>query len=107
MKDETIHNIQEEISKKYKANILHILNGSCMMEDFKKNEIINEKCTYIPFNEAMCWGEADEEIFSDAFIEKRVQSHNVTIEQYRNIVLNQLEPLYNAKYRQRARRAYY
>lgn len=98
MKDEVIHNIQEEISEKYQANVLHILNGSCMMEDFKKNKRINEKCTYIPFNEAMCWGEADEEIFSDMFIEKRVQSLNGTIEQYKSIVLNPLEPLLKNKF---------
>ncbi|MBL4934511.1 helix-turn-helix transcriptional regulator [Clostridium sp. YIM B02515] len=93
MKNEVIYNIQEEISEKYQANVLHILNGSCMMDEFEKNRWVNEKFTYIPFNEAMCWGEADEEIFSDSFIEKRVQSLNTTIEQYRSIVLNPLEPL--------------
>lgn len=98
MKDEVIHNIQEEISEKYQENVLHILNGSCMMEEFKKNRWVNEKSTYIPFNEAMCWGEADEEIFSDSFIEKRIQSLNTTIEQYRSTVLNLLEPLLKNKF---------
>ncbi|MTI70326.1 MAG: AraC family transcriptional regulator [Firmicutes bacterium] len=91
-------NIQEELSEKYKSNVLHILNGNCMMDKFEKNRRINEKFTYIPFNEAICWGEADEEIFSDAFIEIRVQSLNTTIEQYRSIVLNPLEPLYKNKF---------
>ncbi|WP_315069544.1 hypothetical protein [uncultured Clostridium sp.] len=98
MKNEVICNIQEEISEKYQANVLHILNGSCMMDEFQKNRWVNEKFTYIPFNEAMRWGEADEEIFSDSFIEKRVQSLNTTIEQYRNIVLNLLEPLFKNKF---------
>lgn len=98
MKNEVIYNIQEEISEKYKANVLHILNGSCMMDKFKKNRWVNEKFTYIPFNEAMCWGDADEEIFSDLFIKKRVQSLNTTVELYRSIVLNPLEPLLMDKF---------
>ena len=98
MKSEVIYNIQEEISEKYQENILHVLNGSCMMDEFKKNKWVNEKFTYIPFNEAMCWGDADEEIFSDSFIEKRVQSLNTTIEQYRSIVLKPLEPLLANKF---------
>lgn len=92
------NNIHEKISEKYKSNVLNILNGSCMMEEFKRNKWCNENFTYIPFNEAMCWGEADEDIFSDEFIEKRAQSLNSTIAQYRNIVLNPLEPLFKKNF---------
>lgn len=98
MKSEVINTIQKEICLKYEAKVLHILNGGCMMDEFQKNKWCNEKFTYVPFNEAMCWGEADEEIFSQAFIEKRIQSLNVTIEQYRNIVLKPLEPLFNNEF---------
>ncbi|ERI91923.1 transcriptional regulator, AraC family [Clostridiales bacterium oral taxon 876 str. F0540] len=98
MKGEVIYSLQEEISEKYQANVLHILNGSCMMDEFKDNKWISDKFTYIPFNEAMCWGEADEKIFSDSFIEKRVQSLNTTIEHYRSIVLYPLEPLLKDKF---------
>lgn len=98
MKNEVIKNMQQEISEKYEANVLHILNGGCMMEEFQKNKWCNEKFTYIPFNEAMCWGEADEDIFSEVFIEKRVKALNGTIEQYRNIVLNPLEQLFKSKF---------
>ena len=98
MKNEIINTIQEEIYSKYESNVLHILNGSCMMDEFKKKKWCNENFTYVSFNEAMCWGEADEEIFSQAFIEKRVQSLNGTIEQYRDIVLNPLEPLFKNEF---------
>lgn len=98
MKNQVIKNIQEEILEKYESNVLHILSGGCMMEEFEKNKWCNEKSTYIPFNEAMCWGEATEDIFSDEFIKKRAQSLNVTIAQYRSIVLNSLEPLFKNKF---------
>ena len=98
MKDEIIYKIQEQVGKRSEAKVLHILNGNCMMQDFEKNGRINEKFTYIPFNEAMCWGEADEEIFSTLFVEKRAQSLNTTIEDYRRIVLTPLEPLFNDKF---------
>ncbi|MBU5593347.1 AraC family transcriptional regulator [Clostridium sp. MSJ-4] len=98
MKDEIIYKIQEQVSEKTEAKILHILNGNCMMQDFEKNGRINEKFTYIPFNEAMCWGQADEEIFSTSFIEKRVKSLNTTMEDYKRIVLTPLEPLFKDKF---------
>lgn len=99
MKTNDIYNIQEEIFKKYEGDVLHILNGSFMMEEFKKNKWINEKYTYISFNEAMCWGEVYEDIFSDTFIKKRVQALNTTIDDYKKIVLNQLQPLLTNKFR--------
>ncbi|MFX0549771.1 hypothetical protein ACOAKC_10600 [Hathewaya histolytica] len=46
----------------------------------------------------MCWGEADKEIFSTSFIKKRVQSPNITMEDYTRIVLTPLEPLFNEEF---------
>lgn len=94
MKDETIEKIQEQVGKRYESKVLHILNGGCMLEDFKKNGRMKENFTYVPFNEAMCWGEADEEIFSAEFIKKRVNSLDTTEEDYKRIVLEPLAPLF-------------
>lgn len=94
MKNEVINTLQEELYLKYEANILHILNGSCMMKEFQKKKWWNEKFNYVSFNESMCWGEADEEIFSQAFIEKRIQSLdgiidiNGSYQRYKSIIGN-------------------
>lgn len=94
MKSQFVKDIQEIIAKKYETDVLHILNGGCMLEKFEKNNWCIEKHTYTSFNEAMCWGESAADIFSDDFVEKRVKSLNSTVEQYREIVLNPLKPLF-------------
>lgn len=98
MKDEVIYKIQQEVAEKYETKVLHILNGQCMMEDFKKNGRMKENFTYVPFNEAMCWGEASEEIFSTEFIKKRTKSLNTTEDDYKRVVLMPLEPLFKDKF---------
>ncbi len=60
MKNETIKNVQGEIERNYPLKTLHILNGLCMLDSFQKNDLMSEKAIYIPFNEAMCWGETNE-----------------------------------------------
>ncbi len=94
----TIKSVQGKIETKYSAKILHILNGSCMLSKFENNNLIKEKQTYVPFNEAMCWGETDTEIFSDSFIEKRVKSLKTTDAEYRKVVLEPLKPLFHEKF---------
>lgn len=86
--------IEQNIEQKCSGKVLHILNGSCMLEKFQKERKIRKGCTYIPFNEAMCWGGANEEIFSQAFIEKRVNALKSTREIYNEIVLEPLKPLF-------------
>ncbi|MEF9960713.1 MAG: hypothetical protein RR448_03640 [Niameybacter sp.] len=93
MNGQIIDKIQEEIEKKYHGKVLHILNGSCMLEEFKASGNIKEHWTYIPFNEAMCWGEADEVIFGEEFIKKRARSLKSTEQEYSQIVLEPLKPL--------------
>ncbi|QAA32409.1 helix-turn-helix transcriptional regulator [Clostridium manihotivorum] len=93
MKNETIKHVQSQIEKNYPSRTLHILNGMSMLQAFQESKLMNEEAVYIPFNEAMCWGEADEEIFSTEFIKKRAASLNSTPEEYKNIVIEQLKPL--------------
>lgn len=98
MINETIKTIQDDISEKYPINVLHVLNGMCMLEDFKNNHHFKDEATYIPFNEAMCWGDAAEELFSNTFINNRIHSLNTTLLDYSEIVLKPLEPMFNNKY---------
>ncbi|ARC83416.1 helix-turn-helix domain protein [Clostridium argentinense CDC 2741] len=98
MKNETIKNVQSQIERNYPLKTLHILNGLCMLDSFQRDNLMNEKAVYIPFNEAMCWGETDEKIFSPEFIEKRAHSLNSTIEGYKKIVIEPLKPLFDEQF---------
>lgn len=94
MNNKTITAIQEQVSGSYPVEVLHILNGTCMMNEFKENGHFKENTTYIPFNEAMCWGSVSAELFSDTFINKRVKSLQTTVEEYKSIVMEPLKPLF-------------
>ncbi|MBW3111679.1 AraC family transcriptional regulator [Bacillus sp. MCCB 382] len=72
---------------------LHILNGTEMYKRFKETGFLKIE-EMIPFNEAMCYGEMCENIFSDEFIEMRTRVHNVTRDQYADITLKPLQPLF-------------
>lgn len=98
MKNETIKNLQNEIERKYPLKTLHILNGLCMLNSFKKDELMREKAVYVPFNEAMCWGETIKKIFSPEFIKKRACSLNSTPEDYKRIVIEPLKPLFDERF---------
>ena len=71
---------------------VHILNGTEMYKRFKETQFLENE-EMIPFNEAMCYGETCENIFSDEFIEMRSRVHHVTPDQYADITLNPLQPL--------------
>ena len=72
---------------------IHILNGTEMYKRFKETHFLKTE-EMIPFNEAMCYGETCEAIFSDEFIEMRSRVHHVTPDQYADITLNPLQPLF-------------
>lgn len=71
---------------------VNILNGTEMYKDFKEKQFL-EPNSMIPFNEAMCYGETCDDIFSDEFIELRANVHHVTTAQYAEITIKPLEPL--------------
>ena len=73
---------------------LHILSGSALLEKWKEAGAMEDDAEYIPFNEAMCWGETDREIFSEAFVQKRLAAHQTTLPKYQKTVLEPLEPLF-------------
>lgn len=72
---------------------LHILNGMEMYKSFKKTHFLEPELM-IPFNEAMCYGNICDDLFSNEFIEIRAKVHHVTQAQYAEITLNPLQPLF-------------
>lgn len=99
MSSNTITTVQTKIIHEYGNNVLHILNGNCLLEYFRENKLLQQNNTYIPFNEAVCWGEVTTDIFSKAFIEKRIKSLNTTINEYKDIVLDPLKPLFQNNFK--------
>ena len=73
-------------------NTLNILNGQSMYNYFKKHHL-DENGEYVPFNEAMCVGEAAAHIFSHEFIKYRCEAHSITMEQYKEHTLKPLHML--------------
>jgi hypothetical protein len=72
--------------------VLHLLNGQSMYHFFKETDFLGEELM-VPFNEAMCYGDTCNDIFSPAFIQLRAKVHHVTPEQYSDITLKPLKPL--------------
>jgi hypothetical protein len=76
---------------------LHILSGTEMYKYFKESHFLDSE-TMIPFNEAMCYGDASEVIFSGKFNHVRAQVHHVTPTEYAEITLKPLQPLFSGKF---------
>lgn len=74
-------------------NKLNIVNGMAMYNHLKEKgiELGGE---VIPFNDAMCDGEASEDIFGGEFSSLRAHVHGVGSEEYDEIVINPLAPLF-------------
>ena len=58
-------------------NTLHLLNGQAMYDHFKKTHFLEDEMM-IPFNEAMCYGNTSNDLFSDEFVELRAKVHHVS-----------------------------
>ncbi|WP_052427329.1 hypothetical protein [Neobacillus niacini] len=80
-----------------RESTLHILNGQSMYDFFKKTNFL-EKELMIPFNEAMCFGDTSIELFTQDFVEIRAKVHQVTPEQYIEITLKPLQPLFRKNF---------
>ncbi|MEH7225400.1 hypothetical protein V7112_16450 [Bacillus sp. JJ1566] len=76
---------------------VHILNGQAMYNYFKKINFLEQELM-IPFNEAMCYGETCIDLFSQEFIELRASVHEVTPEQYSEVVLEPLKPFLDGNF---------
>lgn len=71
---------------------LHLLNGQSMYNYFKMTNFLEGEWM-VPFNEAMCYGDTCDEIFSHTFNQIRAKVHHVTPKQYTEITLQPLKPL--------------
>src|SRR5690625_1972500 len=77
---------------------LHILNGQVMYEHVQKSRFLKDE-VMVPFNEAMCYGETIKEIFSNKFIRTRAKVHHVTVNDYIEVALKPLQPLFDQQFR--------
>lgn len=76
---------------------LHILNGQEMYRHFTNTQFLKDELK-IPFNEAMCYGNTSENIFSNEFAEIRSNVHHVTLEEYKDVTLEPLHSLFNHEF---------
>lgn len=76
---------------------VHILNGQEMFRFFKKKQFLEEEIL-IPFNEAMCFGETCNDLFSQEFINMRAKVHQVSKQQYSEITLDPLRPFFKGNF---------
>lgn len=76
---------------------LNIVNGMAMLAYVNENKI-DLGGEVVPFNEGMCDGETVEDIFSGEFELERCVAHGVGVEEYEDIVINPLAPLFSFEY---------
>ena len=93
-----IESLQNKMYEQYDEDILNILNGQMMYEEFYKHQLMG-KSDYVPFNEAMCANDTCEAIFSDEFNELRASGHQVSLQDYKNITIHALKPLFEKQYK--------
>lgn len=98
MKNEVVNKLHMDFKQKKLTKTLHILNGMAMANYFRENNLEDSLSTYIPFNEAVCWGKVNADIFSPEFIRVRAESLKSTEEMYRSIVMDNLKPLFDENF---------
>ncbi len=76
---------------------LNVVNGMAMLSYLMENKI-DLGGEIVPFNEGMCDGETTEDIFSGEFELERCTTHGVGVEEYEDIVINPLAPLFTFEY---------
>lgn len=68
------------------------------MLDYFKQYDFDKNGVYVPFNEAMCVGEATTDIFSKEFNKYRCNAHSITMDQYNGITLKPLQILFESQF---------
>lgn len=84
-----VSHLQSEKSELFDQDVLNILNGQDMYEEFKSKKLMGNS-DYAPFNEAMCVHETTTPIFDSTFIQTRAFGHDVSLESY---IGNVIQPL--------------
>jgi AraC-like DNA-binding protein len=92
-----VEKLHHDRSELFDRDVLHILNGQNMYEEFKNNRLMGDS-DYAPFNEAMCVHSTTNQIFDKEFINIRAAGHHETVEGYTKKVINPLANLFNKEY---------
>lgn len=92
-----VENLQHKKSELFDKDVLHILNGQVMYQEFKQNRLMGDS-DYSPFNEAMCVNPTTEQIFDTEFIKIRSLGHRVSVEGYIDKVIVPLANFFNKDY---------
>jgi AraC-like DNA-binding protein len=92
-----VEKLQHNRSELFDKDVLHILNGQVMYEEFKNNRLMGES-DYAPFNEAMCVNATTEQLFDEEFIKIRAAGHHESAEGYSKKVIAPLANLFTKKY---------
>ncbi|NIK67295.1 AraC family transcriptional regulator [Paenibacillus sp. BK720] len=90
--------LKNKIEDQFGQDILNILNGQMMFEEFYRHQLM-ENGDYVPFNEAMCSNDTTAAIFSDEFKQIRASGHQVPLEEYEKITVTPLISLFENKYK--------
>ncbi|MES5955192.1 AraC family transcriptional regulator [Bacillus fungorum] len=93
-----VEQLRSENNELFDKDVLNILNGQMMYEEFKAEKLMGES-DYAPFNEAMCVNPATKQVFDEEFIKTRAEGHNSSIESYTKKVIDPLENLFTKKYK--------
>lgn len=87
-----------EKSELFGNDVLNILNGQAMYNEFKNNKLMGNS-DYAPFNEAMCVNATTTQVFNREFINTRATGHQDSVESYINKVIDSLDSLFHKKYK--------
>lgn len=79
-------------------SVLHVLNGTMQWNEFKVMNRMKPNEVYVSFNEAMCVGEAEPDLFFESFIQTRIKALKTTPEDYHHIVLKPISPLFTTTF---------
>ncbi|QIW19618.1 helix-turn-helix transcriptional regulator [Bacillus thuringiensis] len=93
-----VEQLRNKNSELFDKDVLNILNGQIMYEEFKAEKLMGES-DYAPFNEAMCVNTATTQVFNEEFINIRAEGHNSSVESYTKKVIDPLENLFTKKYK--------
>lgn len=93
-----VERLQHKHSELFDKDVLNILNGQIMYENFKDNRLMGDS-DYAPFNEAMCVNATTKQVFDKEFIHTRASGHHDSVENYINKVIDPLNNLFNKEYK--------
>lgn len=93
-----VEKLQSKRRELFDQDVLNILNGEMMYEEFKSKQLMGDS-DYAPFNEAMSVHAATATIFDSEFIQTRASGHQVTVESYKDKVIQPLTNLFKKEYK--------